>query len=115
MSTITVNEQVIALDKDGYLKNLDAWNHAVAEALAEQDGLNLTDEHWQILHLLQEFYREFELSPAMRPLIKYVGVKLGSDKGKSIYLMKLFGQSSGQSPALIASRLAGLPRPTNCM
>jgi len=34
----------------------------------------------------------------------------GSEKGSSMYLMALFPEY----PALIASKIAGLPRPTNC-
>ena len=115
MAQLTVRGKTIELDKDGYLKELNDWSEDVANALAANEPLELTEAHWEIIRVLQEFYKEFELSPAMRPLIKYVGLKLGPEKGKSIYLMKLFGQHSGQSPALVISKLAGLPRPTNCL
>lgn len=107
----TLNDHNIPLDKDGYLKNLDDWNPEVAAELAEQEKIQLTDAHWEIIELLQRFYSEFELSPAMRPLVKYTAQTLGPDKGRSIYLTKLFPPS----PALIASKIAGLPRPTNCL
>ena len=47
----------------------------------------------------------------MRALVKYVRLNLGEDKGRSIYLMKLFPGS----PAKVSSRLAGLTRPANCL
>lgn len=108
---ITVGNTVLALDHDGHLQNLADWNEVVADAIAEQEGIALDERHWQIIHLLQEFHRTYELLPSMRPLVNYVRIKLGSDKGRSIYLMQLFPPS----PARVAARIAGLPRPENCL
>jgi tRNA 2-thiouridine synthesizing protein E len=47
----------------------------------------------------------------MRPLVKLVKEQLGEDCGSSVYLMGLFGGS----PAKTAAKIAGLPRPTNCL
>ncbi|MEH6367228.1 MAG: TusE/DsrC/DsvC family sulfur relay protein [Pseudomonas marincola] len=87
------------------------WSQAVAEALAEREQLTLSPEHWEILHLLRDFYAEFQLSPANRPLIKYTALKLGPDKGNSLHLNRLFNGT----PAKLAAKLAGLPKPTNCL
>jgi len=111
MSDLQVNGQTMALDKDGYLADRHDWSDAVAKALAAREGLELTAEHWEILHLLQAFYAEFQLSPATRPLIKYVALKLGPDKGNSLHLNRLFKGT----PAKLAAKLAGLPKPTNCI
>lgn len=111
MESLHIEGRDIALDKEGFLRDLQDWSPAVAEQLARSEGIELTDEHWQVIQLLQDFYREFELSPAMRPLVKYVGQHLGADKGRSIYLMRLFPPS----PAKIGSKIAGLPKPTNCL
>lgn len=111
MSSIRVEGREIELDKEGYLRNLDDWSPALAEQLANAEDIELTEAHWEVIRLLQDFYREFELSPAMRPLVKYVGQHLGADKGKSIYLMQLFPPS----PAKVASKIAGLPKPTHCL
>jgi tRNA 2-thiouridine synthesizing protein E len=47
----------------------------------------------------------------MRILVKHVRSQLGEEKGNSIYLMQLFPGS----PAKLASKLAGLPKPDNCL
>jgi len=99
------------LDKDGFLLNLNDWNTDVAAQLALQEGITLTDAHWEVIHCLRDFYQEFELSPAMRPLTKYLKQTLGADKSGSIYLMTLFPGS----PAKLAAKIAGLPRPENCL
>jgi tRNA 2-thiouridine synthesizing protein E len=100
-----------AFDKEGFLKDLGAWNDEVAQQIASAEGLELTPDHWEILHLLRAFYHEYNSSPAMRALVKYCALNLGPDKGRSVYLMSLF---SG-SPAKIGSKIAGLPKPDNCL
>lgn len=111
MFQVRVNDQTIELDKEGFLKNLNDWSPAVAEQLAQNEGLTLTKEHWEVIDLLRDFYKEFELSPAMRILVKQVKSQLGTDKGNSMHLMRLFPGS----PAKLASKIAGLPKPTNCL
>ena len=111
MSTLHVAGKDIELDKEGYLVALDDWSEPVAEALANLEELQLTEAHWQIIALLRDFYAEFQLSPATRPLIKYVALKLGPEIGNSPHLNRLFKGT----PAKLAAKLAGLPKPTNCL
>ncbi|MEC9483150.1 MAG: TusE/DsrC/DsvC family sulfur relay protein [Halomonas sp.] len=109
--TMDVDGHRIALDPEGYLADLSDWSPQVAEALAAEEGRELTSEHWEIIEVLRAFYARYEAAPAMRPLVKAVNQALGPEKGRSIYLMKLFPES----PAKVAARLAGLPKPTNCL
>ena len=111
MNSLKVDGQHIELDQEGYLTNLNDWSEPVAEALAKQEGLALEAAHWEILRLLRDFYDEFQLSPATRPLIKYAALKLGSEKGNSMHLNRLFNGT----PAKLAAKLAGLPKPSNCI
>ena len=99
------------LDKDGYLENLEEWNETVARLLAGAEEIVLDESHWELIHLVRAFYARFEVSPAMRPLVKQVREQLGEDKGNSIYLMSQFPGS----PAKLLAKIAGLPRPTNCL
>ncbi|RYJ63476.1 TusE/DsrC/DsvC family sulfur relay protein [Pseudomonas songnenensis] len=109
--SLLVDGREIALDKDGFLVDLADWNEAVAEALADREEVALEADHWEILRLLREFYAEFQLSPATRPLIKYTALKLGAEKGNSLHLNRLFKGT----PAKLAAKLAGLPKPSNCL
>lgn len=98
-------------DKEGFLLNLDDWSEPVAQALAREEGLELGEEHWVLIRLVREFYRSYEVAPAMRVLVKHAREELGEERGSSIYLLKLFPGS----PAKRLARIAGLPRPTNCL
>ncbi len=113
MNTLHVNGREIARDKEGYLKHLADWDRDVAAALAREAGITLGDDHWAVIDVLRNFYSEYRISPATRVLVKAVGKALGSDKGNSAWLMQLF--PAKQSPALVIARIAGLPRPTNCV
>ena len=111
MTVLTLDGRSIELDKDGYLADLNDWSPEVATALAMHNDIELTPDHWEILQLLRNFYQEFQLSPATRPLIKYTALKLGAEKGNSLHLNRLFNGT----PAKLAAKLAGLPKPTNCL
>ena len=98
-------------DKEGFLRDLGDWTPEIAEQIAHDENIQLGEDHWEIIELLREFYRRFEASPANRALVKFAGQELGADKGRSIYLMSLFPGS----PAKLGSKIAGLPKPDNCL
>lgn len=99
------------LDKEGFLCDLTDWTPQVAEQIAAMENIVLAEDHWEIIYLLRAYYQEFHSSPAMRALVKYCALKLGAEKGRSIYLMSLFPGS----PAKLGSKIAGLPKPDNCL
>ncbi len=101
----------LELDKEGFLLDYTRWNESAAEQLASSEDITLTPPHWEVIHLLRQFYSEFDSSPAMRALVKYCKLNLGPDKGSSAYLLSLFPGS----PAKIGSKIAGLPKPDNCL
>lgn len=111
MSTINVNGKDYEVDEEGYLVNLNDWTAEVGEYLASQDGLELKDEHWEIINFLREYYEEYQIAPAVRVLTKAVAKKMGKDKGNSKYLYELFPYGPGKQ----ACRFAGLPKPTGCI
>ena len=101
----------IAVDKHGYLLNIDDWHEALALHIAELEKIEMTPEHWEVVHFIREFYLEFNTSPAIRLLVKAVAKSLGEDKGNSRYLYRLFPKG----PAKQATRIAGLPKPAKCI
>jgi tRNA 2-thiouridine synthesizing protein E len=98
-------------DADGFLLEQADWNEQVAGELAREEGLTLTPAHWEVLHMLQAYYRQHEHAPAMRALVSLTRRTLGPGKGRSVYLLGLFPGS----PARVAAKIAGLPRPEHCL
>ncbi len=101
----------LRFDKEGFLTDIKQWNTELAEQLAANENLTLSTEHWEIIHLVRDYFQQFDSSPAMRALVKYCRIKLGPDKASSIYLLTLFPGS----PAKLVSKIAGLPKPDNCL
>ena len=99
------------VDKEGYLLNETDWTREIANAMSEEDGIELSPEHWEVINFLQEYYKEYEFAPAVRVLTKAIAKKLGNDKGNSRYLYSLFPYG----PAKQGCRFAGLPKPTGCV
>src|SRR6188474_2733936 len=89
-NSVVIRNRALALDKDGYLANLDDWSEEVAEELARQVEISLTPAHWEILWLIRDFHQRRGLSPVVRILVKLVEKEMGPDKGNSLYLLKLF-------------------------
>lgn len=110
-NSIAISDDIINLDKEGYLVKLDDWSEEVANLLANQEEIELQNTHWEVIRLLRCFYQQHQLSPANRALVNLVKRDLGPEKGKSAYLMSLFGGS----PAKTCSKIAGLPKPDNCL
>lgn len=101
----------IATDAQGYLKNSADWHEELASAIAREESIELTAAHWQVIHFVREFYLQYNTSPAIRMLVKAMGQKYGEEKGNSRYLYRLFPKG----PAKQATKIAGLPKPVNCI
>lgn len=101
----------IETDSEGYLKESSLWSEALAEAIAENESLSLSPEHWEVVRFVRSFYLEFNTSPAIRMLVKAMANKYGEEKGNSRYLYRLFPKG----PAKQATKIAGLPKPVKCI
>ena len=108
---ISINGVEYEVDDSGFLHYVADWSREVAVGMAQQDGLQLGAEHWEVILFLREYYLEYRVAPAMRVLKRVVGKRLGPDKANTQYLYDLFPCG----PARQACRYAGLPKPTGCV
>ncbi len=108
---LVVNGETIETDEEGYLEDLSMWTEDIATAMAAAEDVDLSDEHWDIIKFLREYYEEYQIAPAVRVLTKAVGKRLCKDKGNSKYLYSLFPYGPGKQ----ACKYAGLPKPTGCV
>jgi tRNA 2-thiouridine synthesizing protein E len=109
--SITVNQQILFTDKEGYLTDVSSWSTDVALCIAELENIEMNEERWQVVNFVREFYLEYDTSPAIRALVKALQLKYGPEKGNSRYLYRLFPKG----PAKIATKIAGLPKPAKCL
>jgi tRNA 2-thiouridine synthesizing protein E len=108
---IEVNGKQYETDEEGYLSNLSEWTEEIAGAIAKVENIEMSQNHWEVVNFLRDYYNEYQIAPAVRVLTKAIGKKLGADKGSSQYLYELFPYG----PAKQACKIAGLPKPTGCV
>ncbi|MCW8916930.1 MAG: TusE/DsrC/DsvC family sulfur relay protein [Magnetovibrio sp.] len=111
MGAYSVNGTDFEHDEEGYILDVNNWNEDLAKVIADEEGLDMTDEHWEVVSFLREYYNEYQIAPAVRVLVKAVKKKFGKDKGSNKYLYELFPYG----PAKQACKVAGLPKPTGCV
>ncbi|SCZ57605.1 TusE/DsrC/DsvC family sulfur relay protein [Thiohalomonas denitrificans] len=97
----------VATDEEGYLIEPGYWDQAVAEQLAAQERLNLTEEHWEVLRFMRSYYDEHQIAPDARFTIKFLAEELGYGRKARNYLFKLFPYGYVKQ----ACKLAGMKRP----
>ncbi len=95
-TTVDVNEE-------GYLTNLEQWNREVAAGIAAEEGVELSEQHWEVLAYLQERQKAGE-AISIRSLGKHGPVTI-----KELY--ELFPDG----PLKKASKIAGIPKPSSCL
>lgn len=105
MAQIEVNGTSIETNDTGFLLNTDDWSEAVATVLAQQDGLALTQKHWDVLNYLRsEFFDNREHQPNNREMVKGMS-EIWNEKIDTKTLFDLFPGG----PSKQAGRIAGLP------
>ena len=106
-----VNGSTVEHDEEGYIQELDKWSKELADVIAKDENIDMTDEHWEVVNFLRDYYEEYQIAPAVRVLIKSIKKSMGPEKGNNKYLYTLFPYG----PAKQACKIAGLPKPTGCV
>lgn len=103
--SIEFNGQTIETTATGYLVNLEDWSKELAEKIAEEEGVELTQKHWDLIDFLRdEYINNNQNQPNTRNIVKAMGDKWGEKIGqKEVY--DLFPKD----PSKQGGRIAGLP------
>lgn len=99
------NEHVTERNPEEHLDELPEWNRQVAMALAADEGIELTDAHWEVLHYLRRRLATQGQARSSRILVSELKQLLGVDDNRSLF--KLFPRG----PVTQGSRIAGVPAP----
>ncbi|MGE5242589.1 MAG: TusE/DsrC/DsvC family sulfur relay protein [Bacteroidota bacterium] len=104
---LLVNGGEIETDSEGYILHMDEWSEDYVRALAQQEGLALTDEHWEVVRFLRQFFQEHGVQANVREMIKHFRKVWGPERGNNLYLHRIFPRGGPQKQG---NRLAGLLR-----
>lgn len=102
---LELNGKTIPTNPMGFLENLEDWNEDLAKVMAEKEGVELTERHWDLINYLRdEYFNNGQNQPNTRTMVKEMGKKWGAKlQAKDLY--DLFpGDPSKQG-----GRIAGLP------
>ena len=111
MSMLEFEGKSYDVDEEGYLQDWQIWKEGLAAEMAKQDGLTLTDSHWEVIRFLRAYFEKYQIAPMIKILTKEIGKVLGPEKGNTKYLYELYPAG----PAKQACKYAGLPKPTGCV
>jgi TusE/DsrC/DsvC family sulfur relay protein len=98
-----IGQSKIEVNEEGFLKDFGQWNEDVAKHLAEEEGIQLSDDHWKVINYIQDQHKNDV------PLtIRKVG-KSGVVDIKGFYALFPGG------PLKKASKISGIPKPVSCI
>ena len=92
-----------------------AWRQVLDTLPAEQglaglDGLELAEDHWQVIRFIREYYLRYESVPMPKVIIK----GLNKQQGAEVYTIKHLYALFPHTPMRRACRYAGVPQPAGC-
>lgn len=86
--------------------DLEEWSRERSEAIAEEERVDMTEAHWQVITFLRRRYLEEGLAENARELADELDKEFSGQGGRR-YLRKLFPEG----PVTQGSRIACLPIP----
>lgn len=103
---INVDGKDVEITDSGFLVNLEDWNEGVAEVIAQQEDIELTERHWDVIRYLRdEFINNNGNLPNTRNMVKAMAKAWNDKKVSAKTLYDLFPGN----PSKQAGRIGGLP------
>ena len=103
MEEVTIAGVKITINEEGYLTNPDQWNEDIAKEIAKEEGIDLSDKHFEVISFLRDKNAEGEVLS-----IRKVG-------NSGIVNIKEMYQLFPGGPLKKSSRIAGIPKPASCV
>ncbi len=93
------------LDAEGYLVEPQDWSEELAEVLALQENISLTEDHWDVIRFMREYYEEHQVAADARYVIKHLSDRLGPGSRNKLFELFPYGYVKQ------ACKIAGMKRP----
>lgn len=97
--------QLPEIDEEGYLTDPLTWNEEVAKRFAEQEDIQLTEDHWDAINFMRQYYAEHQVAPDVRHVTKHLAGRLGADSRNRVFELFPYGYVKQ------ACKIAGMKRP----
>lgn len=103
MATKTYAGHSVEVNDEGYMADASQWNREIAAEMAKEEGIELTEKHYEVLEFLRNSNEKGETLT-----IRRVG-KSGITDIKGLYQLFPGG------PLKFSSKFAGIPKPASCV
>ncbi|HNL84177.1 MAG TPA: TusE/DsrC/DsvC family sulfur relay protein [Chitinophagales bacterium] len=95
--------KTIQVNDEGFMTDFSQWDENVGTALATEANIEMTPRHWDVIHYLQEQYKN-EVPLTIR--------KVG---GSGVVTIKEFYELFPNGPLKTSTKIAGIPKPASCI
>ncbi|MEO2051434.1 TusE/DsrC/DsvC family sulfur relay protein [Flagellimonas beolgyonensis] len=99
----TIGQATISVDQEGYLTDFSQWNKEIGTEIAKEQGIEMTDKHWEVIDYIQQQYKNEE------PL------SIRGIKKSGVLDIKEFYALFPGGPLKKATMIAGIPKPKSCI
>ncbi len=103
MATKTYAGKTIEVTDEGYLVNANDWTPEIAHEIAKEEGITLTEKHLAVLGYIRQKHEKGEM----------LTIRAISKSG--IVDIKGFYELFPGAPLKLASKIAGVPKPSSCV
>jgi tRNA 2-thiouridine synthesizing protein E len=103
MAVKMFNGKSVDVNEEGYLTDINQWDKEVAETIATEVDIALTDRHWEVISYLQEQYKN-EVALSIRRI-----------KKSGVVDIKEFYALFPKGPLKLSTKIAGIPKPASCV
>jgi len=98
-----IADREIDVNEEGYLVDFNQWDKDICAYLAEEQGISMTEKHWEVVEYLQDKFQKEE--PLSIRGIKKSGV---------INIKEFYSLFPG-GPLKKSTLIAGIPKPKSCI
>jgi tRNA 2-thiouridine synthesizing protein E len=92
-------------DVEGYLVEPGDWNEELAHVLAQEENIQLNDDHWDTIRFMRDYFEEHQVIADARFVIKHLAERMGRDAQKKLFELYPYGYVKQ------ACKIAGMRRP----
>lgn len=99
----TIAGKTVSVNEEGYLTDFSQWNKDIAEMIAQQENISLTDRHWVVINYLQEQFK------------KGIPMSIRKIRNSGVIDLKELYHLFPKGPLKTASKIGGMPKPVSCI
>jgi TusE/DsrC/DsvC family sulfur relay protein len=98
-----VNTLNVDRNQEGYLTDFSQWNKEVGEQIAQEEGVEMTPRHWEVINWIQEQVKADK------------ALSIRGIKKSGVLDIKEFYALFPGGPLKISTKIAGVPKPKSCI